>query len=340
MSSESESPRYLPRTYALHGDAIVASLAEWFEREGRAFAWRADAHDVAERTERGVNVGDPYVVLVSEVMLQQTQASRVAAMLPAFLARFPDVRALAAASRGDVIRAWQGLGYNNRAVRLHETATAIVQSYGGEFPRDLARLRTLPGIGAYTASAIACFAFGAQVPVVDVNIQRVLSRLFYKCYSVDARMAIDAITRLDAALLPERGAYWWHQALMDVGATVCTARRPACERCPLATLCLSAFPRIDATFGATTAAEPMIAATPRRIWRGRIVEVLRRMHRGLALAELIDALPQATTLGSDDRLALRRLVSALVAEGMLVVEASSVRDGDVVVDATIVRLPE
>jgi A/G-specific adenine glycosylase len=340
MNSASDQPRYLPLSLRINGAAIVAALGAWFEAHGRTFPWRIDTESARELVRRGEQVNDPYIVLVSEVMLQQTQTSRVASMLPRFLERFPTVHALAAASRGDVLRSWQGLGYNNRAVRLHEAACAIVQTHGGVFPTSVEELRTLRGIGGYTAAAIACFAFGAQVPVVDVNIQRVLSRLFYQCRTIDGRMAEEAITRLDAELLPDEGAYWWHQALMDHGATICTARRPACERCPLVEHCLSAYPSTVPLFGSAAVEEPMIGHAPRRIWRGRIVELLRSADRGgIAVGELINKLKDASRLGVAERERLRDVIALLVEEGMLVVETAIVREPAGVTDETIVRLP-
>jgi A/G-specific adenine glycosylase len=323
-----EAPHhYLPRTVGINGPEVVRRLAAWFEAHGRTFPWRREMHEARTRIDRGEFVNDPYVVLVSEVMLQQTQTTRVAEMLPRFLERFPTVGALASATRGDVLRAWQGLGYNSRAVRLHETAQEIARR-GGRFPSDVDELRSLGGIGPYTAAAIACFALGADVPVVDVNIQRVLSRLFFKCHTVDTRMPEETIARVDRALIPTRGAYWWHQALMDHGATICTARRPACDRCPLAASCLSAFPRSIALYGSNAPIEPTIAGTPRRIWRGRIVEYLRRAHGPVELGVLITEVGGARTFTMHERTEMRALVDRLVRERLLAVESNEVREGE------------
>jgi A/G-specific adenine glycosylase len=185
-------------------DAILA----WYGEHGRDLPWR--------RTH------DPYAILLSEVMLQQTQVPRVVPRYTEWLERWPTVESLAAASPADVIAAWQGLGYNRRAVNLHRCARAVV-ALGG-FPREPAMLERLPGIGAYTAAAIACFAFGAQIAAPDVNARRVLARAFG-----------------DPELPPPPGhAYDWNQALFDLGATVCIARRPRCDACPLRPGCPSA----------------------------------------------------------------------------------------------------
>jgi A/G-specific adenine glycosylase len=179
----------------------------WYGENGRDLPWR--------RTR------DPYAILVSEVMLQQTQVARVLPRWQAWLERWPTVEALAAASPGEAIAAWSGLGYNRRAVLLHRCAVAV-RDRGG-FPRDPAELRRLPGIGPYTAAAIACFAFGAQIAAPDTNARRVCERAFGT-----------------ADMEPPPGqAYAWNQALFDLGREICIARRPRCPVCPLATGCPS-----------------------------------------------------------------------------------------------------
>ena len=180
---------------------MVERLLDWFETNGRDLPWR--------RTR------DPYAILVSEVMLQQTQAARVVPRYLAWLERWPTAEALAAASTAEVLREWQGLGYNRRALNLHRAARAVAAS---GWPNDL---MTLPGVGRYTADAVACFAFGRPVLPVDVNVRRVIERT---------------------------GASFDHtcaQALMDLGATVCIARVPRCGDCPLAEDCPSRGQRFE-----------------------------------------------------------------------------------------------
>ena len=184
-------------------EAVLA----WYGQNGRDLPWR--------RTH------DPYAILVSEVMLQQTQVSRVLPRWRRWLERWPSVEALAAAEPADAIAEWAGLGYNRRAVNLHRCARAVVER--GGFPREPADLERLPGIGPYTAAALACFAFGAQVAAPDTNARRVLERAFG-----------------DPALPPPAGrAFDWNQALFDLGSQVCIARRPRCDACPLAAGCPS-----------------------------------------------------------------------------------------------------
>ena len=183
-------------------------LLAWYSQNGRDLPWR--------------HTHDPYAILVSEVMLQQTQVSRVVPRYLAWLERWPNAAALAAATPAEVIEAWSGLGYNRRAVNLHRCAQAVAALSG--FPRDRAQLRALPGIGPYTSAAIACFAFGQQVAAPDVNARRVLGRAFG-----------------DPELPPPPGlAYEWNQALFDLGSGICIARRPRCQLCPLAAGCPSA----------------------------------------------------------------------------------------------------
>ncbi len=184
---------------------------------------------------------DPYRVWLSEVMLQQTQVSTVLNYFPRFLARFPDVNALAAAPADDVMALWSGLGYYSRARNLHRCAQIVSAEHGGVFPATSLTLQTLPGIGASTAAAIAAFCHGERVSILDGNVRRVLTRLLAFDEDLAQASAQKRLWGLAQALLPERpagddmGAYT--QGLMDLGATLCTRSRPACERCPVNTLC-------------------------------------------------------------------------------------------------------
>ena len=186
-----------------------------------AYPWR--------RTE-----SDPYATLVSEVMLQQTQASRIGPIFLAFLQRFPTVETLASAPRGDVLTAWAGLGYHRRAVALHETARAIVRDHDGEVPSDLSALRALPGVGPYTAAAVASIAFGVPVATVDTNVRKVIARLAFGAErdEITTRQAEEAAA---AWLDPVRPGEW-NQAVMNLGREVCRTR-PRCDVCPLAGPC-------------------------------------------------------------------------------------------------------
>jgi A/G-specific adenine glycosylase len=195
-------------------------LLAWYDRHRRRLPWRSPP---GER-------GDPYHVWLSEIMLQQTTVKAVAPYYARFLARWPDVGALAAASLDEVLRTWAGLGYYARARNLHACAQAVVERHGGDFPADEASLRTLPGIGPYTAAAIAAIAFDRPATPVDGNVERVIARLYAVEDALPAAKA--AIQRLASALTPARRAGDFAQAMMDLGATLCTPKKPACARCP------------------------------------------------------------------------------------------------------------
>jgi A/G-specific adenine glycosylase len=200
--------------------AARVALARWFSGHVTRYPWRIDP--------------DPYRVLVSEVMLQQTQAGRVGPAFDRFMARFPDIRSLAAADRDDVIRAWTGLGYNRRAVALHRTAQIVVRDHGGRVPRDPDRLVTLPGVGPYTAAAVAAIGYGVPVAALDTNVRRVVARavLGRDASEVDpGTIAGAAVGWLD----PSRPGNW-NQAVMDLGRDVCRST-PRCARCPLEPVC-------------------------------------------------------------------------------------------------------
>jgi len=341
MSPDLSNESYLPKWYHIASERVVARLVEWFAGQGRGFPWRAE--DMS-RPVNGLSLHDPYKILVSEIMLQQTQASRVVRKLPEFLERFPTVESLASASRAELLRAWQGMGYNRRALRLHEIAIAVVERHGGVVPSTVAALETLPGIGRYTAAAVACFAFGLDVPVVDVNIQRVLSRVFFRCHAVESVLPIRTIDRVAGAIVPVGDAYRWHQALMDLGAMICTARNPACARCPLVDDCLSAFPSRMRLFAPSDVRrpEPSLRGIPRRLWRGRMIEALRGAEGGrMRLAELIDLLLPPTLISSSllsERRALVEIAATLLDEGMIV-RSGGVREGGMEEGDTI-GLPE
>ena len=196
------------------------ALLDWYDRHRRVLPWRAAP---GER-------GDPYRVWLSEIMLQQTTVKAVGPYYARFLARWPDVRSLARASLDDVLKAWAGLGYYARARNLHACARAVAERHDGEFPDSEAELRALPGIGAYTAAAIAAIAFNARATPVDGNIERVVARL----YAIDTPLpaAKPEIFRLASALTPARRAGDFAQAMMDLGATICSPKRPACALCP------------------------------------------------------------------------------------------------------------
>jgi A/G-specific adenine glycosylase len=196
------------------------ALLAWYDRHRRRLPWRAVAGEPA----------DPYSVWLSEIMLQQTTVKAVAPYYARFLARFPTVGDLAAAPLDDVLKLWAGLGYYARARNLHACARAVVERHGGAFPDTEEALLTLPGVGAYTAAAIAAIAFDRSATPVDGNIERVVSRLF--AVEDELPAAKPKIRALAARLTPERRAGDFAQAMMDLGATTCTPKKPACALCP------------------------------------------------------------------------------------------------------------
>jgi len=197
--------------------AIRRRLLAWYDRARRRFPWR------------GPNV-TPYATWVAEVMLQQTRAATVRPYYARFLRAFPSIRALARARPARVLAAWEGLGYYARARNLHRAARVVVRDYGGRLPRSVEELKKLPGIGAYSAAAIASIAFGARAAAFDGNVRRVVSRLEAEADESRAREAAEA-------LVPAARPGDFNQAMMDLGATVCTPNAPACAACPVATLC-------------------------------------------------------------------------------------------------------
>ena len=204
---------------------LQAALLAWYDRHRRILPWRAPPGEPA----------DPYGVWLSEIMLQQTTVTAVMPYYAAFLARWPTVEALAAAPLDEVLTAWSGLGYYARARNLHACAGAVVAEHGGRFPAEEAALRALPGIGRYTAAAISAIAFGRHAAPVDGNIERVMARL----YAVEEPLpgAKKALTKLAGALAPASRAGDHAQALMDLGATICTPKAPKCLLCPWAEDC-------------------------------------------------------------------------------------------------------
>jgi A/G-specific adenine glycosylase len=202
-----------------------ARLTAWFRRHGRDLPWRRDT--------------SPYAVLVSEFMLQQTQVATVIPYFERWLKRFPNFATLAAASEADVLSLWQGLGYYSRARNLHRAAKLVVERFGGELPGDFS---ALPGVGRYTAGAIAAFAFDRAVPVVDGNIARVLARLLDLRAPIDSGEGQTLVWQTAEALLPTRGGRFYTSALMELGALLCTPRAPQCLLCPVRDFCAAEQP--------------------------------------------------------------------------------------------------
>ncbi len=253
-----------PHPPPLSADAkfLRRTLSAWFGKNARDLPWR--------RTR------DPYAILVSEIMLQQTQVATVIPFYERWLARFPDFASLAAAEENDVLSLWQGLGYYSRARNLHRAAKTVVKMHGGKMPRDPAHIRALPGIGRYTAGAVASFAFDLPEPLVDANVARVLARLLDLHDPVDSASGQSALWAAVIALVPENGARIFNSALMELGALLCTPRAPRCGECPIRKSC-AAF--------ANGTAESLPRKKPRRARADIAEHCAWTVHRGRILLE-------------------------------------------------------
>jgi A/G-specific adenine glycosylase len=278
-------------------------VLDWYSAHARDLPWRHNPY-----------LGNPYAILVSEVMLQQTQVERTVPKFLEFMSRFPTIGDLAQASLADVIGIWSGMGYNNRAVRLQRLAQVVVAEHAGHIPHELESLLTLPGVGPYTASAVACFAYGVSIPVIDTNIYRVLSRLVHGV-EPPSRGAIEPLA---AEYLPTIEASQWHQALMDIGATLCTVVAPRCIHCPLQEVCSAAPALRD---GANRKlAKASVPYTPKqarfmgssRYYRGRIVEALRQSPEGISVTKVEDLFSEVLTKKLDS------IITSLVRDGLAV----------------------
>ncbi len=296
-----------------------SALLQWFEREGRDLPWR--------------HTRDPYRILIAGVMLQQTQVDRVLPKYLEFIDAFPSADDLAAAPRSEVIRRWAPLGYNLRAVRLHQIAQQVVSEFDGEFPRTEAGLLALKGIWPYTAGAVMCFAYEQPSVFLDTNLRRVIGRCFA---SLPYPRTTDdkAILAMAEIALPRDTPWAWHQALMDLGATVCAWAKPKCLLCPVNEWCRARHDVGDKGYGtgdkesarvATRIAEdvPVYRTQPkfagsRRFYRGKIVGVLRGLASGdlIPLSELGLAIKADYT--ADDLPWLTEIVSGLAKDGLVV----------------------
>jgi A/G-specific adenine glycosylase len=274
--------------------AIPELLLTWGDAVRRDLPWR--------RTR------DPWAVLVSELMLQQTQVPRVVPRFEAFLARFPTPASCAEAAPGEVVRAWEGLGYNRRAVHLHRAATVVTGSLGGLIPTDLVGLMSLPGVGPYTARAVLAFAYEQDVGVLDTNAARFLARAV-----AGERLSPGPAQRLADAIVPPGTGWRWNQSVLDLGATVCIRRRPRCDACPIVAACAWAaagHPEPDPADGSagTTGAQSRFVGSDRQ-GRGRLVQALRTRPVGL------DRLAEVAGWPNDVERA-RRIADGLVADGL------------------------
>jgi len=276
-----------------------AAILAWYAEHGRRLAFR--------RTR------DPYAVLVSESMAQQTQAARAAEYWERFLGRFPTVEALAAATPADVLRAWQGLGYDRRALALWRTARIVVDEHDGRIPSTVAELEKLPGIGPYTARAVAAIAFGIPAGAVDVNVRRVLGRIAGIDPADNHAPAMQQLA--DESVPPGHAANWTH-AVMDIGATLCRPREPNCEACPARQWCRYASRANRRSRGAAARSPrpPSAPATPfpstNRWLRGRILDRLRAAPDG-------EWVPLDGSIGAHDLARVLAAASTMAADGVV-----------------------
>jgi A/G-specific adenine glycosylase len=243
-------------------------LGKWYCRHARDLPWR--------RTR------EPYQILVSEFMLQQTQVATVIPFYHEWLHRFPDFATLARASEEDVLHTWQGLGYYARARNLHATAKALLDKHDGRFPRSIEQMRQLPGVGKYTAHAVASFAFNQSIPIVEANTARVLTRLFDYRECIDCETGRETLWQYAATLVPRSNVRTYNSALVDLGALVCVARKPKCNICPVKKFCRAKNPAALPIKKPRPRTKRMIERHMFVINRGRVLlEQSRRRWRGM-----------------------------------------------------------
>jgi A/G-specific adenine glycosylase len=248
--------------------AFQRSLLRWYRRHGRDLPWR--------------RTNDPYAILVSEFMLQQTQVATVIPYYYEWLRKFPDFVSLARASENEVLHAWQGLGYYARARNLHATARTVMDRHGGNFPREIEQMRQFSGIGKYTAQAVASFAFDQSVPIVEANTRRVLARLFNLRESIDSAAARKTLWQRAASLLPKSDAAVFNSALLDLGALVCLPRKPKCDLCPVKAFCRAKDPALLPVRKSRPETKQLIEMHALIVRRGRILlEQSRHRWRGM-----------------------------------------------------------
>jgi A/G-specific adenine glycosylase len=284
-------------------DAQTATLAErvntWFRANARVLPWREPECSA-------------WGILVSEFMLQQTPVARVLPQWQAWLQRWPTPAALASVPPGEAVRAWNRLGYPRRALWLHACAVAITEQHGGEVPARLEALLALPGVGPYTARAVAAFAYGARVPVVDTNVRRVLARAVDGQGEPAPPSAARDLAAMSAVLPDDEAeARVFNAGTMELGALVCTARSPRCEDCPLASVCAWRLAGRPAYEGPRRAVQKRYEGSDRQV-RGLVLRELRAAHAPVTDAELAALWPDAAQLA--------RAVQGLVSDGLAVRE--------------------
>ena len=308
-----------------HLAQVQSALLSWYAQEQRDLPWRTTS--------------DPYAILVSEVMLQQTQVDRVLPKYRQFLAAFPTLVDLAAAPTAEVISAWVPLGYNRRAISLQSIAKQVIAEYQGQIPDSIDELLKLKGIGRYTAGAIACFAYRKHVATVDTNIRRVLHRIFLGLEQPEQKINDSQMLSLAEQVLPTGQAYNWNQALMDLGATTCTSNDTRCGSCPLQETCrayaemgqYSLFPsgvvfrqlRKVAEKKSGYQTQPFTSSN--RYFRGRIIDLLRSVPAQQRIPLEVLGVQIKPGFSDDDSIWLQKIVHGLVKDGLLDATEEGVR---------------
>lgn len=276
---------------------IAAPVNEWFAQNRRDLPWRRDGFG-------------PWGILVSEFMLQQTPVARVIEPLAAWLDRWPTPAALAAAPSGDAVRAWGRLGYPRRALRLHACAVAITELHGGVVPESVDELLALPGVGEYTARAVAVFAYGHRHPVVDTNVRRVIARAIDGQADAGPPSTKRDLAAMEAVLpVDDAAARVTNAAVMELGALICTARSPRCDDCPIADRCVWRAAGYPDYLGPTRAAQAKYEGSDRQV-RGLMMAELRASDIPVSRVELDALWPDATQRG--------RALAGLLADGLVV----------------------
>ena len=281
--------------------SIAPAVNQWFLANRRDLPWRREGFGA-------------WGILVSEIMLQQTPVARVLPRLEQWLQRWPTPADLAASPPGDAVRAWERLGYPRRALRLHAAAVAITEQHGGVVPSDVDALLALPGIGDYTARAVAAFAFGLRHPVVDTNVRRVIARAVLGQGEAGPPSTRRDLAEMESLLPDERAdARLFNAAMMELGALVCTARSPRCDACPLANNCAWRATGYPAYLGPRAAVQGKFEGSDRQV-RGLILAELRASDIPVTLAEISTLWPDATQLD--------RAIASLAADGLVVADGS------------------
>ena len=244
---------------------LHSTILTWFDNNQKVYPWRSESPH-------------PYHVLLSEYMLQQTQASRIALKFPEFLNTFPTIEKLSNATNAQMIIAWQGMGYNNRAIRLRDCAKQIMDTFNGNIPSNYSDLLSLPGIGTYTASAILSFAFKHNISVIDINMYRIYSRVFgLDIYDTKTKSEVKTIAE---HIYPRDFSSSWHQALMDIGSSFCKAQNPKCILCPIPDCLYRNNPSLYSIKPAKPQkTEASFRNIPNRLWRGKTIEFLRNDYQ-------------------------------------------------------------